>query len=112
MNWLSKKIIFLIISFCFLAPFIIRAITIENPLGEDVTFEAVIEKITNWILAAAIVIAPIMFAMAAFYFITSAGSQEKIKKARQIFFYTLIGLFLALLAKGLVAMVKNLLGVS
>ena len=74
--------------------------------------EVVIERIINWIMGAAIVIAPIMFSIAAFHFMSAAGSQEKIKKARQIFFYALIGLFLTLLAKGLVFMLKQILGVS
>jgi len=111
MPTLFKSTISFIIAIFVLVPFKAQAITFNNPLG-DVSVEALIENIINWIMWTVVAVAPIMFSIAAFYLLSSGGDPAKTKKARQIFFYTLIGLFLALLAKGIVFMVKQALGVS
>jgi hypothetical protein len=53
---------------------------------------------------------PLMAILAGFYFITSAGEPEKLKRAKDILIYTAIGLFVALLAKAIVAIIKKLVG--
>jgi len=112
---LSKKRIFLIILVCFLAPLIVKAITtieIENPLGPGATFEKIIENILNIIMWVSVAVAPIMFIIGAFSIITSGGDPEKTRTGKRILFYALIGLFIALLAKGIVFMIRQILGVS
>ena len=79
-----------------------------NPL-QNCDFQELIEKLIDFIFVVAIVIAPIMIIVAAFYFLTSGGDPEKVRTAKRIIFWTLIGLFIVLLAKGIPSIVKQIL---
>jgi len=81
---------------------------IVNPLPVD-NLEELIGAITKFIFNVAIIIAPIMFIIAGFFFITSAGEPEKVRRARNVFIYTLIGLVLVLLATGIYELIKSIL---
>ena len=48
-----------------------------------------------------------MFIYAGFLFITSSGEQEKVRKAKNAFTYTLIGLVIVLAANGLVLVIES-----
>ncbi len=52
----------------------------------------------------------LMAVVAGFFFITSAGDTEKLRKAKDILIWTMIGAAVILLANGLVAIVKQLTG--
>ena len=81
---------------------------IENPLPWE-SIEELIGAITNFIFRVAVIVAPIMFIIAGFFFITSAGEPEKVRKARNVFNYTLIGLVVVLLATGMYELIKSIL---
>lgn len=80
-------------------------VKISNPLPWA-TFAEFIEKVIDAILIVAIVLAPVMILIGAFYMTTSGGpivtggQTEQIKKAKSIIQYTVIGLVLLLGAKG------------
>ena len=57
-------------------------------------------------------IAPVMLIIAGFLFVTSGGSPERVQTAKKMMLYTLIGLVIILLAKGLITMLKSILGVK
>ena len=80
-----------------------------NPLDTD-TFEELINNIINFIFIFALAFAPLMFIVAGFYFITAAGDPEKIKTAKTIIWYTLIGLVIVLLAKGIIKVIEQIFG--
>jgi len=103
------KIIFLIFLFSLLIPIFARAITFENPFEAN-SFEELIDTIINFIFLVAIAIVPIMVIVAAFYFLTSGGNSEKINTAKKIILFAFIGLFIVLLGKGIVAIIKQVLG--
>lgn len=88
-----------------------QVIKIENPLEAE-TFEELIDSIINFIFSIAIVIAPIMIIVSGFYFVTAAGDPEKIKTAKRIILYTMIGLIIVILAKGLISMLGEVLEVK
>lgn len=88
-----------------------QVIKIENPLEAE-TFEELIDSIINFILKIAIVIAPIMIIVSGFYFVTAAGDPEKIKTAKRIILYTMIGLIIVILAEGLISMLGEVLEVK
>jgi hypothetical protein len=102
------KIIFSILLFSLLIPLFTKAITFENPF-EDLTFEKLIENIINFIFWVAMAIAPIMIIVAAFYFLTSGGNPEKVSTAKKIIFYTIIGLIIIFLAKGIPAIIRQII---
>ncbi len=104
-----KKIILSILLFSFLIPCLAEAIRIPNPLEAE-TFEELIENLIDFIFWVAAAIVPLMIIIAAFYFITSAGNPDKVKTAKDIILYTIIGFTIVLLAKGIVSVIKQIIG--
>ena len=76
--------------------------------GEDLV--AKIETIGNWIFTGLLVIAGIFLLVAGFLFVTAGGNPENVTKARQYLINALIGVAVALAAKGLVLVVRSVLG--
>jgi fumarate reductase subunit D len=83
-------------------------IAITNPLTAK-DFRELIENIITFIYNIALVLVPLMIVIAGFYFVTAAGDPEQIKRAKNIIFYTLIGFITILLAKGVIAFLKQVL---
>jgi heme/copper-type cytochrome/quinol oxidase subunit 2 len=108
-NNFIKKALFFMLLFSLLIPLFAKAITFENPF-ETGSVEELIDSILNFIFWVAIAIVPIMIIVAAFYFLTSGGNQEKVNTAKKIILFTFIGLFIVLLGKGIVAIIKQVLG--
>jgi purine-cytosine permease-like protein len=109
MKKINKKllipILFLIcISF---APETILGVDFPNPLRYN-TFQELLNAIINFIFTLSLWIAPIMFIMAGFYYMTAQGEPEKVKKAKDIILYTAIGLAVVFSAKGLVALFQEI----
>lgn len=98
-----------IILLSLLIPSLAKTITIINPLEWD-TIEEVIAGIIDFIFLVALAIAPLMIIIAAFFFITSAGDPGKVKIAKDIILWTVIGFTIVLLAKGIVSMVLEIIG--
>lgn len=82
-------------------------IEIPNPLKYD-TFQELINAVINFLFMIALGIAPIMIIIAGFYFITAAGDPAKITIAKNIILYTLIGLLIVFLARGLIALFQSI----
>ena len=80
-----------------------------NPLA-CATFPECIEKIINFIFWIAVAIVPIVIIIAGFLFLTSGGDPEKVRTAKKILLYACIGLVIVLLAKGIISIVKTVIG--
>lgn len=87
------------------------AVVIPNPLTAT-TFEELIDSIITFIFYLAIPIVVLMIIIGGAYFLTSGGNPERIRTAKNIILYTLIGFFIVLLAKGIISMLESLLGGS
>ena len=72
--------------------------------------EALIEGITNWIFYIAIVLAPLMIIIGAFMFMTSAGDPTKVQTAKKLIIWTVIGFAIILFSKGLISLIRTILG--
>ena len=83
--------------------------TLINPLA-CATFPECIEKIIGFVLWVATAIVPIMIIVAGFLFLTSGGDPEKARTAKRIIFWTVIGLAIILLAKGIISVIKQIIG--
>ena len=68
-----------------------------------------LNSIVNWLFTVLLIVAVIFILIAAFNFITAAGDPEKVKTARQFVIYALIGVVVALLARGLITFVQNVI---
>jgi len=84
-------------------------ICICNPLRAK-SFEELIDRIINFVLWIAIAIAPLMIVIAAFHILTSGGDPKKVETGKNIILYTIVGLFIVILAKGIVIIIRGILG--
>ncbi len=82
--------------------------TIPNPFGAK-TFEEVLGKIDKWLIAIAIPIASIVILYAAFLFMTSAGNEEKVTKAKRALTWALVGIGILVIGTGFVTLIKDIL---
>jgi len=104
-----KKI--LLISLLFSLPIVVLAVEFQNPLEYE-TFGELIDAIIKFIFYIAVVVTPLMIIIGAFYILTAGGDPKKIGTGKNIIIYTLIGLAIILLARGLIAMIESLIGVK
>lgn len=71
-----------------------------------------LDSIVNWLFGILIVVAIIFFVIAAFQFVTGGGDPEKVDSARKMVLYGIVGLIVAIFARGLVPFVCNVFGVG
>lgn len=64
--------------------------SIQNPI-RACSFADLIRDITQIILVVGLPLAALMIVLAGFQFVMAQGNEEKIKKARQTFYWTIIG---------------------
>lgn len=72
--------------------------------------KTIIDNIGNWVFVILLSVAAIFLIVAGFFFITAGGNPEQVTKARQMLINALIGVAIALGAKGLVAVIGSILG--
>ena len=70
-----------------------------------------IYNVTNWIFFFFLAIAILVGVIAGYYFMTSAGDETKLGKARSMLTYMAIGLIVAALAKVIPTLVRTVVGV-
>lgn len=87
------------------------AICIENPLSAD-DFQELIDNIIDLLATFAFVVAPVLIVYSGFLFLTSGGNPEKIWQAKNLLIWAVVGFGLILLAKGLVLLLEQILGVT
>ena len=86
-----------------------RANEICNPL-QATSLTDLINSIIKFILWISLALAPLMVTFGAILLVTSAGNPQQIEKAKHLIWYTVIGLAIILLAKGLVSVLKQIIG--
>ncbi|MDP2735962.1 MAG: pilin [bacterium] len=80
-----------------------------NPL-QTTDFTDIVNNILTLVFNFAIIIAPLMIVIAGILFVTAGGNPAQITKARQILIWTFVGFALILLARGLIAIIRTLIG--
>jgi len=103
-----KKLFFGLIIFVLLLPVLTLALEIENPLSTD-SFTDLLDAITKFIIGVGLALTPVMFVVAGFMWVTSAGDPGRTKTAQNIALYTVIGLAVIILASGLVKVLQSIL---
>lgn len=89
---------------------IAQSITIPNPLGSGgKDIPTLIDTIATWLLGIGLTISTIIIIWAAFLFMTSGGSKERVTMARKTLWYAIIGIVILLLAKGVTSIIQNFL---
>lgn len=79
---------------------------------EDKEVETILGRIANWLFYLLTIIAGIAFIIAGYNFTTAAGETEKIRKAQNFVLYGIIGVVVAILARGLTTLLCNIAGKS
>jgi len=106
-----KKILsFLILLSLILPPFVLADVVIENPLNAS-NFEEIVNNIINFLFTLAIALVPLMILIGAFYIMTAGGDTNRVTTGKNIILYALIGFVIILLAKGIVGVIEQILGV-
>ena len=104
-----KKI--LLISLLLSLPIVVSAVEFQNPLEYE-TLGELIDAIIKFIFYIAVVVAPLMIIVGAFYILTAGVDPKRVGTGKNIILYTLIGLAFILLARGLIAMIEQVIGVE
>lgn len=83
-------------------------IKIKNPLGYD-TFTGLLDSILNWLLLLASPVAVIMMLWAASLFMTAGGNQERLTMAKKTLLWTIVGIFILMISKGITSTICSFL---
>jgi len=76
--------------------------------SDEIDVMAALNRITNWLFTILVAVAGIAIVIAGYYFVTAAGNPEQITKARNFIYYALIGVVVALLGRGMIALVQTI----
>ncbi len=80
----------------------------QDPLvqtGDDVI--RIFENVLNWLWRVFLVATVIAFLLAGFHYLTAMGNPDKVGKANKMVLYGIIGVVVALLAAGMVELIKG-----
>ena len=110
---MPKKIKTAIILLCLMGllgmPYLAGAIEINNPLEHE-SFEELVGAVIDFIFWVALAIVPLMVLIGAFYLLTAGGDPKRVKTGQNFIMYAAIGLAVILFSKGLIAVLKYVLG--
>lgn len=81
-----------------------------QPTGVPTDLTATVMSITNWILGFVAVIATLIIIYGGVLYLTSAGSEDMISKAKTTIVYGIVGLIVCGLAYAMVSVVATILG--
>ncbi len=112
-----KKAILPILAISMLIAIPVFGATTEGLKPPDIKLElwgdnGILQKAFNWVFGIVVFVAGIMLVWAGFTYITAAGDATKMKKALDSLTYALIGIGVAVLAKGLIYMICVFVGGS
>lgn len=115
MHTTIKKIRRAIILLLTFFPVTALAVTgLQNPLRNINNFEQFVSVLLEAVIKIGLPIAAIFIVYSGLLFVTAQGSEDKIKKAKDVFFYTVVGIAIFLgswtLAKVIQSTVKLLTG--
>ena len=84
----------------------------EIPTGPDSgeSFLDVVDNIVDWIFVIVLIGAVIFIVLAGWQFISGGGDPQALSQARNKLLWAAIGVMVAVLARGLVTAVKNIIG--
>ncbi|MEK7562089.1 MAG: pilin [Patescibacteria group bacterium] len=86
-------------------------VTIPNPLGNTTnTFGDLLGNIITAVAGIIGALSVIMIIVAGILYLTSAGSPEKMTKAKTALIYAIAGIVITLLASGIVAIIRTAIG--
>ena len=70
----------------------------------------IINRLTNWLLGLLITLAVVFIIYAAYLYLTAAGNEENVGKAKNVIIYAAIAIAVGLLSRVIVFLVRGLIG--
>ena len=86
----------------------VMALADEHDVAPSLDVMDALNSITNWAFTILMAVAALFIIFAAFEFVTAKGEPEKVKSAREYVLYALVGVVVALLARGLVQLIETI----
>lgn len=83
-------------------------LSLTNPLGNDVTVNSLVGRVINSIMGIVGSLALLMFVYGGLTWMTSSGSQDKVKKGKDILLWSAVGLIVIFGAYALTKFIINL----
>ena len=83
----------------------------ENPITSN-TLDKVVGSLIDFVFSLAVIICPIVIIIGGFIFVTASGDPKKVETGKKVIFWALVGLAVAVLAKGSILLLRALLGVK
>jgi len=80
-----------------------------QPLSEATSFQVIISKLFSFLFWVIMLLAVLFFLIGAFFYLTSAGNEEKVKKAKNYLIYATVGLVIALLSQAIPKIIVTIL---
>lgn len=99
-----------ILSVLMVPGFLVFVTGAESPpehVGDIEGLYGLIEEIRNWIYGFLALIVVVFLLIAAYYFITASGSEDKVNKGREMVKYAIIGIVIMLLAAGVFGIIES-----
>src|SRR3989344_1864640 len=81
-----------------------------NPITDFSGLIGVIDKIAQWMFGILMALSTVFILYAAFLYIISQGSEDRIKTAKTILIYAVVGLIVAVLAGGINIVIQDFIG--
>jgi hypothetical protein len=94
------------------ADFTGETFSIKPPIGIPDNVCTLINNVTNFIIDASIPIAGLMILYGAFLILTAAESPKRFEAGKKTILYTILGLVIIILTKGLIVIITQLIGAS
>ena len=82
----------------------------ESSVGSIHDVQTLLESIVGWAQLFFYIIATLYIILAAWQYLQSDGNEEKVRAAKQRVIYSLVAIGIAVIAGGVVKMVKNFVG--
>lgn len=109
---MNKRPIYIVVAclslFCVAS--IISAAGLTNPLDPIDSIPKLLEKIADGIGTLIAAAGTVMIIVAGIFYLTSAGSQERMTKAKTALLFALAGIAIGLAAKAIVSVIENIIG--
>ena len=84
----------------------------QVPTTGNISVPNILNSIINWATGLLILLAVIFVVYAAFLYLTSGGDDEKVKSAKKYVIFAVVAVVIALLARGVVYIVQQLVPTS
>lgn len=114
---MKKHLITAAVALTLLTPLLVSAQTIGGinpvpPAPETTNIATIMTTVLNWAFGLLIVLAALFIIWAAFLYLTSGGDSEKTEKATKFIVFAVVAIVVAALARAVVFIVRQIVGVA